>query len=73
MWTLNTELKNALISPDRVIAEAMKFQLDTLEPSPVGTGKADLANAEAMQFIVRLATPDSSERPASMIDIPLSR
>lgn len=68
-WTLSTWLKNQLISPDRVIAEAMKFQADILEPTPAGTGKADLANAgsaEAMQDIVHSATPDSSERPASM-------
>jgi len=64
-WTLNTWLKNGFISPDRVIAEAKKFQLDT---TVVGTRKADLTNAssaEAMQDIVYPAIPDSSE-PASM-------
>jgi len=68
-WTLSTWLKNQFISPDRVIAEAMKFQADILEPTPEGTGKADLANAssaEGMQDVVPSATPDSSERPASM-------
>ena len=69
-WTLNTWLKNELISPDRVIAEAMKFQVGILEPTPAGIGRAEMGNAgsaDAMQDIVHAATPDSSERPANVV------
>ena len=39
-WTLSTWLKNKLISPDRVIAEAMKFQVDILESTSAGIEKS---------------------------------
>ena len=67
-WTLSTCLKNELISPDRVIAEAMKFQVDILEPTPRASGEqawpmpVPLTRCK-ISCILRLRTP-ANVRPA---------
>ena len=47
----------------------MKFQVGILEPTPADIGRAEMAagSADEMQDIVHPATPDSSERPASVV------